>query len=412
MQIKKILNICSTNCLKIFEILSRNFVEVRVVGGAVRDGLLNIQSLDVDLIVDTTPEFVKKFLGSNSIDVIDTGLRFGTVTALCGGEKFEITSLREDLKCDGRHSQVKFTKDFEKDAERRDFTINALSYCPQQQLIFDYFNGLEDLKNKKVVFIGDANTRIKEDYLRILRFLRFSCKYSQTIDKKSLEACIINKEGLKKISRERIKSELDILLSIRNRSLAKILDIIVQHQILHLVFSSVEKFDSQIVRNIEKFSKILKIDIRNYSLYGLVFFRNQKIFLKDLLSLAFSKKEAQKIVFLVTKLDSIFAKKYSIEDNKNFLRSIFLKDRDLYYQFLLIIISNLELYREILLKDKLFLESLSNQNLSMPINGYDIVNLGFKDKNISTILKRLERKWIESNFLYTREELLSNFDKL
>ncbi|XVN42748.1 MAG: hypothetical protein RCG15_00010 [Candidatus Rickettsia vulgarisii] len=145
----------------------------RIIGGAVRDAIIGKINNDVDIATDLLPEQTEKILSEAGIKVIPTGKKHGTIAALLGDEKFEITTLRKDIDTDGRRARVAFTDDFAVDAARRDFTINALSYCPFQHKIYDYFNGVQDLQDKKLVFIGKAFDRIQEDCIRILRFFSF-----------------------------------------------------------------------------------------------------------------------------------------------------------------------------------------------------------------------------------------------
>ncbi|HJD59851.1 MAG TPA: CCA tRNA nucleotidyltransferase, partial [Rickettsia endosymbiont of Omalisus fontisbellaquei] len=170
--IHKTLKIPSKEYKKILSLLNEKG-QARLIGGCVRDALLGKNSYDIDIATDLIPSEVTNILSKATIKVIPTGLKFGTITAILNNEKFEITTLRKDIECNGRHAKVVFTNDFAEDAARRDFTINALSYCPFKNEIYDYFDGFKDLQQEKVVFIGEALDRIKEDYLRILRFFRF-----------------------------------------------------------------------------------------------------------------------------------------------------------------------------------------------------------------------------------------------
>ena len=208
------LDIQSKHYLTVIKYLNDAGGQVRLVGGVVRDTLLGLPVKDIDMATDFTPAQVTSVLESHGVKIIPTGINFGTVSAFINKEVFEITTLRKDLLCDGRRASVEYSKDFREDAARRDFTINALSYCPIKHEIYDYFSGIDDLNNRKVIFIGTADERIKEDYLRILRFFRFSCKYANKIDDEALEACVRFKAQLKLLSGERIKSEMDNILSL------------------------------------------------------------------------------------------------------------------------------------------------------------------------------------------------------
>ena len=165
---------------KIFNIHNKD--NLRIVGGAVRNFLLNKKITDYDLSCKYTPDEILDILNNNNIKALTIGKDFGTITAIINHKSFEITSTREDIQTDGRHAIVKYTNDFRIDAERRDFTFNAL-YLDFNNNLYDYFNGVEDLKNGIVRFIGNPEERIKEDYLRILRLFRFYSFYANTIEK-------------------------------------------------------------------------------------------------------------------------------------------------------------------------------------------------------------------------------------
>jgi poly(A) polymerase len=189
----------------------------RLVGGCVRDGLLGLPINDIDLATRLLPEEVMERLKAAKIKVIPTGLAHGTVTAVTHGHPVEITTLRRDVSTDGRHATIAYTDDWQEDAARRDFTINALSADMISGEVYDYFGGLDDLEARTVRFIGDANQRIKEDHLRILRFFRFHARFgSEAIDETSLNACATHANSLMALSRERIADELFKLLSLPN----------------------------------------------------------------------------------------------------------------------------------------------------------------------------------------------------
>jgi poly(A) polymerase len=186
--------------------------DARVVGGAVRNTLLNRPVLDIDIATTAQPEQTIEAAKSAGLHAIPTGLQHGTVTLASGAHMFEVTTLRRDVETDGRHAQVEFTDDWAADAHRRDFTINAL-YCDADGGVHDFVGGLADLDPPQIRFIGDARERIREDYLRILRFFRFSAAYtSGALDPIGLAACIAERSGLGRISAERIRSELLKLL--------------------------------------------------------------------------------------------------------------------------------------------------------------------------------------------------------
>jgi poly(A) polymerase len=187
--------------------------EVRVVGGAVRDALAGRPVADIDLATPQTPTDVMAALKQAGLKVVPTGLAHGTVTAVADGRGFEITTLRRDVETDGRHAVVAFTQDWQLDASRRDFTINAMSMA-RDGSVFDYFDGIVDLQAGRVRFVGDPATRIAEDYLRILRFFRFYARYaSQPPDAPTLDALRAGVPGLAQLSVERVWMELRRILA-------------------------------------------------------------------------------------------------------------------------------------------------------------------------------------------------------
>jgi poly(A) polymerase len=186
--------------------------ETRVVGGAVRDLLLGQPVGDFDLATTALPDVVMRRARAAGFGVALTGLKHGTVTLIVGNTPIETTTLREDIQTDGRHALVQFGLDFRADAMRRDFTINALS-LGMDGAVFDYTGGLRDLAARRVRFIGDAAQRIREDYLRILRFFRFSARYSEgELDSEGFAAAVAGRAGLTRLSRERVRAELLKLL--------------------------------------------------------------------------------------------------------------------------------------------------------------------------------------------------------
>ncbi|MGD1035946.1 MAG: CCA tRNA nucleotidyltransferase [Roseiarcus sp.] len=187
--------------------------ETRLVGGAVRDLALGERAGDYDLATTALPEVVMKRARAAGFGVAPTGLAHGTVTLIVEGQPIEVTTLRRDVATDGRHATVAFGRDFEADALRRDFTINALS-LGRDGIVHDYAGGLADLAARRVRFIGDPSRRIREDYLRILRFFRFSARYGDgALDAEGLSAAIRERDGLMILSRERVRAELLKLLA-------------------------------------------------------------------------------------------------------------------------------------------------------------------------------------------------------
>ena len=193
-----------------------NGYTIRVVGGAVRDLALKKMPKDVDLATDATPEQMIELFKDNNIRYKPTGLQHGTITAIIDRIPYEITTLRADTETDGRHAEVEYVKDWKQDAKRRDLTYNAMSVDFSGKL-FDYYGGMDHLQDRVSKFVGDPGERIKEDYLRILRYFRFQSKLEDpNWDSSTLGAIKDNVGGLSKISPERIWSEVKKLLTGRN----------------------------------------------------------------------------------------------------------------------------------------------------------------------------------------------------
>lgn len=185
----------------------------RIVGGAIRDNLLGLEVSDVDLATPLPPQIVMTHLENASIKAIPTGFDHGTITAVTGSKSYEITTLRRDVSTDGRRAIVSFATDWREDAARRDFTINALYADPISHEIFDYFGGIDDLARGTVRFIGNAEQRVAEDYLRILRFFRFHGRFGNGApDDEALAACMAAAPKLTALSRERIAQEITRIL--------------------------------------------------------------------------------------------------------------------------------------------------------------------------------------------------------
>jgi poly(A) polymerase len=200
---------------RLLAVLNQDGEETRIVGGAVRNALLDRPVADVDCTTTATPDAVVAKADRAGFKPVPTGIDHGTVTVVVDGEPFEVTSLREDVETDGRRAVVRFGRDFAADARRRDFTINALSLDRSGRL-HDYTGGLADLAARRVRFIGDARTRIREDYLRILRFFRFHAEYAVGApDPEGFAAAIGERAGLSRLSAERIRAEMMRLLVAR-----------------------------------------------------------------------------------------------------------------------------------------------------------------------------------------------------
>lgn len=233
---------------KIFSLFGEE--NIRLVGGCVRDLIIKKNVNDYDFACVFLPEKIVEILNFHNIKNIATGLKYGTITAVIDEQNFQITTLRKDKNQRGRDCDVDFTNDYMIDASRRDFTINAL-YMDKKGYVYDYFNGVDDLKYKVVRFINDSNERIKEDFLRIMRFFRFSCFYADKFDAENLSSAIFYQNFLKKISQERIREEFYKIIKCQN------------HDKVTEVLSIFQKYDFDLILwnlkiNHEAYKKLLK----------------------------------------------------------------------------------------------------------------------------------------------------------
>jgi poly(A) polymerase len=200
------------NLRLLLDVLNGDGEETRIVGGAIRNALVGKAVQEVDLAGTALPNAVMARAAKAGLKAVPTGIEHGTVTVIVAGEPFEVTTLREDIETDGRRAVVQFGRDFATDARRRDFTINALSLS-RDGTLHDVVGGVADLNARRVRFIGDAITRIREDYLRILRFFRFHAEYGTgDPDPVGLHAAVLARDGLLRLSAERVRAEIMKLL--------------------------------------------------------------------------------------------------------------------------------------------------------------------------------------------------------
>ncbi len=359
--------------------------EIRLVGGCVRDLILEKEMHDYDFATKFLPQEITKILEKNKIKAVPTGAKFGTITAVVNGKNFEITTLRKDLETDGRHCDPEFVDDYFLDAARRDFTINAL-YLDSKGLVTDYFGGIYDLKNKKVKFIGDANLRIEEDFLRILRFFRFSCDYAEMLDVEGLKACVLQKKNLKKLSRERIRREfLKLILSEKKENLIVILKVLKSKRIAAEIFT--EEMD------VEAFVRVAG-ENQNLKLVALFLQKNSdlKIFAKEICATNSEKKYFQ---FMIQNHDLSDLKRLLIFEEKNLVRDFYLLD----------FVKNFDPKKIPTVEKNLdFIQNFSAP--IFPLNGNDVTSLGFKGSAVGKAIKQAKIFWIEGDFKTSKADLI------
>ena len=375
------------------------------VGGCVRKFLDDEFIDDIDIATVFSPEQLKDKFKDTNFKIIETGLEHGSITLIYNDQKFELTTLRKDIETDGRHAEVEFTDDWQKDSERRDFSINAI-YMDKKGKIFDPQNGVEDLQNKRIKFIGDPLKRIEEDYLRIIRFIRFSLKYNNLAsDPNILKAIKLNLNGIKHLSKERILNELyKIFLDHDLSILKKNLEL---RNIFQLIFPEfkylerLEKFKNLVDKNLSRnpefvFSILIVGDDDNHEYFchkyktsnklknKLNFFsKNYKLFKENK---NFLKKDLKKNVYQIGKDNFIGLLYFIYYSEKNFSKKALDK--------------NLDLVNSISIPD-------------FPFNGDILIKKGITDgKKIGYALAELEKEWIEKDFNLKDQEASVIVDKI
>jgi len=373
--------------------------EIRYVGGCIRKILSNEIVDDIDLSTNLQPTDVCKALDKKNIKFYETGVDHGTVTAVIEKTTFEITTLRKDVNTDGRHAKVVFTNDWLEDASRRDFTINSI-YADINGNFFDPFNGKTDLKNGNVKFIGDPNKRLKEDYLRILRYIRFYLNYGKTgHDEQTKKALRQNISGVSLISNERLLSELKKLLISQN--FVKIENDNFIKEILILIFPQLINLDN--IKNLNEFSK------NNFHKKNFVFLISFLIIDSSdnsdyfLYKYNLSNDEKRKINFL----KDIFSKK--IEKNffseKNLWKIFYKNNKDYLIDLIDFQIFKTKKVDKKLLELKNFF--LDKPKPIFPIKARDLIdNYNYKEGiELGAKLKELEKFWLNNDFKISKEEI-------
>ena len=287
--------------------------EIRYVGGCVRKIINREKVDDIDLAVNLKPNDVCDALNKKNISYYESGIEHGTITALINDIKFEITSLRKDVDTDGRHAKVEFSEDWKEDASRRDFTINSI-YASREGSLFDPFEGKKDLENGIVKFIGDADVRIKEDYLRALRYIRFFLNYSKyKHNPKVIKIIKKNLNGITGISSERLLDEFKKLLKSKGFSkLPKDKDCL---EIINLIFPQ--------LKNISLFGKLNDFAKKNFSKVDFIFLLSLLVIDGTdnvdyfLYKFNLSKKDEKRILFLNNFYSTKLTNKTFLEKNLN-----------------------------------------------------------------------------------------------
>ena len=383
-----------TSAYKIFDAInSYNTVsEIRYVGGCIRK-IINKEKIDdIDLATNLEPEKVCEILKKENINYFETGIKHGTVTAIINDFKFEITSLREDISTDGRHAIVKFSKDWREDSLRRDFTINAI-YSDDKGNLFDPHNGVNDLKSGHVKFIGDTDRRIKEDYLRIIRYIRFFLNYSRhPHNLETIRNIKINLIGIEKLSKDRLLNELKKIIKLE--TIEKLSKDKISLELFSILFPE--------LKYIKNFSKL---DLHQKNLLKV----NDFIFLLSLMVIDetdnadyflfkfnFSKKDQKRIKII----DNFYKKKINSKtfDEINMNKLFYYYGRQAIVDILNYRIINLKKMDKNLIDMK---ELFQKKPIPvMPIKADEIMSKYkiSEGEYLGSKLKLIEEKWVNNNF--------------
>ena len=378
---------------QIFICFQNQNYKLKLVGGCVRKLITEEKIDDMDIAINIEPEKIKKVLVEQKIKFVETGITHGTITVLINDFKFEITSLRKDLSTDGRHAKVEFTSNWEQDAQRRDFTINAI-YSDISGEVYDPLNGIEDLKNGIIKFIGDPNQRIQEDYLRILRYLRFYTQYNKNKfhDEIAIKAIKRNLDGLAKISRERILEELFKMMKLNNFS--KLFEDEFCRFIILSILPQLRNYNR--IKILNKISYKIKKQIDKILLLSILIVDETDNCNFFLYKYQLSNENKKRILFIKNSFKN-YSKQY-LYSKKNLLKLTYLSDKLSVIELLIFLIfvnpekiSNIENLIDYI-KEKTIPE--------FPINGKFLKEeFNFLEgKQLGDALKKLEKQWIDNGF--------------
>lgn len=364
--------------------------EARLVGGCVRDSILQRDVHDIDLATNLLPNQTIKALKLRNIKTIPTGLKHGTITVVLNQRSFEITTLRHDVKCDGRHAKVEFTNNWQADASRRDFTFNAL-YADKHGHIYDYFGGIEDLKARRLNFIGNAEDRIEEDYLRILRAFRFHAKICVgDLSDEILSVCKKHSHMIQNLSGERIRDEILKLLecndpfpTLKSMQESDVLQKIIPKEVKCEILSSALLINTDALVKLALLLRTTKNDRLSLGEYISKFLR-------------LSNKQKKKLLFL---LSNDIKTELSEKEQKKYI-SLF--GRELYCD--LMRICGVESGENV---DE-YISFANTFNIpKFPLSGDDLISIGHQPgKSLGRNLELLKQHWEDSSYTLTKEELV------
>jgi tRNA nucleotidyltransferase/poly(A) polymerase len=384
---------------RVFAALAAPGIETRAVGGAVRNALLGLPVKEVDLATTAVPEKTVELARKAGLKAIPTGIEHGTVTVIANGVPFEVTTLRRDVETFGRHATVAFTKIWEEDARRRDFTLNAL-YAGSDGTVFDPLGGYADLVAGRVRFIGEAEQRIKEDYLRILRFFRFNAYYGRgPLDAEGLRASVKLRAGLEQLSAERVGAEFKRLLEAPHACAA--VQALFDYGLLPGVLGGVPRLD--------RLKRLVAIDeAGGFAPDAMLRLAALGVFVAEDAERLAARLRLSNAELAVLALGAGDHAKERLPDESAAKRMLYRLGPIHYAACLRIAWAD----SGASLQDQAWRAALSLperwQAPSFPLGGADIMALGdFNGPEIGMALRRLEAEWIASGFELSREELLA-----
>ena len=381
---------------KIQEGSSADTVTARFVGGCVRKYLSNDKIDDIDIATTLSAKEIKEKFKNTKFNVVETGIKHGTVTLVTDKFNLEITTLRKDVETDGRHAEVEYIDDWQLDSERRDFTINAI-YLDINGKIFDPQMGTVDLKNNNVKFIGDPQKRIEEDYLRIIRFLRFKIMYDSKVEISTINAIKQNLDGIKKISKERILIELYKILDLKN--FINLNESTHLKEIFSLIFPEFEN-----LKRLERLVKICDYTQVNKELLLAVLLideKNNHEYFAHKYNVSNNIKE---------NLHMLAKNLILIKRNKDFFKkdlekNIYLNDKN---HLINLNILNFVINEKLKFKDfsDTLKKILQSKKQKFPVDGKYLMDNGMKQgSQMGKVLKKIEEEWIKNNFKISEDQM-------
>ena len=385
---------------------TEKYDKVRFVGGCIRKALCGDNIDDLDLATTLKPDEVKRKLTKANIKVIDTGISHGTVTAILNKVKFEITTLRKDVSTDGRHANVEFTSDWTQDALRRDFTINAI-YADINGKIFDPQDGVSDLQNGKIKFIGLPAERIQEDYLRILRYLRFFTQYSnEDHDQNAISIIKQNINGLNKISNERIFDELKKILILKN--VENLFSNNLSREIILNIFPQFKYYER--LDKVKILNQKLRDKYDSYLILALLIIDHSNNYEYFCHKYKTSNKIKNRFENISINFENLKNEKFYSEENIRKL--IYLTNKDSVLDLLLFSLC-INKKIEILSIERLIDYVSICEIPKFPISGDYLKKHGYETgQTLGKKLKSLEEKWIENNFVMNKKLVAKSLNKI